>query len=95
MKCLKTLLAAIGDNGANLKVLKEAMQRKDRKGFVSMYITPNIEFGYIAMLTPETPNHPMQSYYLTNKGRDFEQSIVTVHALEMLKMKPNRQVILQ
>ena len=52
------------------KVLMEAMQRKDRKGFVSTYITPNIETGYIAMLYPETPNHPMQSYYLTNKGRE-------------------------
>ena len=69
LKRLKTLLAAIGENGANLKVLMEAMQRKDRKGFVSTYITPNIEAGYIAMLYPETPNHPMQSYYLTNKGR--------------------------
>ncbi|MBQ9286598.1 MAG: putative DNA binding domain-containing protein [Bacteroidaceae bacterium] len=69
-KRLKTLLTAIGENGANLKVLMEALQRKDRKGFVSTYITPNIEAGYIAMLYPETPNHPMQSYYLTNKGRE-------------------------
>ena len=58
------------ENGANLKVLMEALQRKDRKGFVSTYITPNIEAGYIAMLYPEIPNHPMQSYYLTNKGRE-------------------------
>ena len=70
LKRLKTLLAAIGENGANLKVLMEVMKRKDRKGFVSTYITPNIVLGYIAMLYPETPNHPMQSYYLTNKGRD-------------------------
>ena len=67
---LKSLLAAIGENGANLKVLMEALQRKDRKGFVSTYITPNIDAGYIAMLYPEIPNHPMQSYYLTNKGRE-------------------------
>lgn len=70
LKRLKTLLAVIGENGANLRVLMEALQRKDRKGFVSTYITPNIEAGYIAMLYPETPNHPMQSYYLTNKGRE-------------------------
>ena len=70
LKRLKTLLAAIGENGANLKVLMEVLRRKDRKGFVSTYITPNIEAGYIAMLYPETPNHPMQSYYLTNKGRE-------------------------
>ena len=49
----------------------ESMQRKDRKGFVSTYITPNIEMGYIAMLYPEAPNHPMQSYYLTKKGREL------------------------
>ena len=55
-KRLKTLLTAFGENGANLKVLMEAMQRKDRKGFVSTYITLNIESGYIAMLYPETPN---------------------------------------
>lgn len=70
LKGLRTLLSAIGENGASLKVLMEAMQRKDRKGFVSTYITPNIETGYIAMLYPETPHHPMQSYYLTNKGRE-------------------------
>lgn len=70
LKRLKTLLTAIGENGANLKVLMEVLQRKDRKGFVSTYITPNLEAGYIAMLYPETPNHPMQSYYLTNKGRE-------------------------
>ena len=38
--------------------------------YISTYITPNIEAGYIAMLYPEIPNHPMQSYYLTNKGRE-------------------------
>ena len=70
LKRLKTLLTAIGENGANLKELMETLQRRDRKGFVATYITPNIEAGYIAMLYPETPNHPMQSYYLTNKGRD-------------------------
>ena len=69
-KRLKALLSAIGESGANLKALMEAMQRKDRKGFVSTYITPNIESGYIAMLYPDTPNHPMQSYFLTNKGRE-------------------------
>ena len=75
LKRLKTILTAIGENGANLKVLMEALQRKDRKGFVSTYITPNIEAGYIAMLYSEIPNHPMQSYYLTNKGREDLNSL--------------------
>jgi len=70
-KCLKALLSAIGANGSNLRALMESMQRKDRKGFVSTYIVPNIEAGYVAMLYPEAPNHPMQSYYLTKKGREL------------------------
>ena len=45
------------------------MRLRDRKSFVNTYIAPNLAEGYIAMLYPETPNHPMQSYYLTNKGR--------------------------
>ena len=72
---LKALLSAIGTNGSNLRALMESMQRKDRKGFVSTYIVPNIEAGYIAMLYPEAPNHPMQSYYLTKKGRELLEQL--------------------
>ena len=74
-KRLKALLSSIGTNGSNLKTLMESMQRKDRKGFVSTYIVPNIEAGYIAMLYPEVPNHPMQSYYLTKKGRELLEQL--------------------
>ena len=74
-KRLKSLLSAIGANGSNLRALMESMQRKDRKGFVSTYIVPNIEAGYIAMLYPEAPNHPMQSYYLTKKGRELLEQL--------------------
>lgn len=74
-KRLKALLSAIGSKGVNIKTLMESLQRKDRKSFLSTYITPNIEAGYIAMLFPESPNHPMQSYYLTNKGRFFLEQL--------------------
>jgi ATP-dependent DNA helicase RecG len=49
----------------------EGMHLRDRKSFVNNYINPNLSEGFIAMLYPEIPNHPMQSYYLTNKGREF------------------------
>ena len=68
---LKEFLSIIGENGASLKKLMEYMNLKDRKNFVNNYINPNLTEGYIAMLYPETPNHPMQSYYLTNKGREL------------------------
>ena len=69
-KRLKKFLIAIGENGANLKTLMDNMDLRNRSSFVNTYITPNLAEGYIAMLYPEAPNHPMQSYYLTNKGRE-------------------------
>ena len=68
---LKAFLSIIGENGASLKMLMEGMHLRDRKSFVNNYINPNLAEGYIAMLYPEIPNHPMQSYYLTNKGREL------------------------
>jgi len=70
-KRLKKFLMAIGENGANLKTLMDDMDLRNRSSFVNTYIAPNLAEGYIAMLYPESPNHPMQSYYLTNKGREL------------------------
>ena len=67
----QTFLSIIGENGANLKMLMESMHLRDRKSFVNNYINPNLSEGYIAMLYPEIPNYPMQSYYLTKKGREL------------------------
>ena len=72
---LKTFLSSIGENGANLKLLMEGMHLRDRKSFVNNYINPNLSEGYIAMLYPEIPNHPMQSYYLTKKGRELLEQL--------------------
>ena len=68
---LKKFLSVVGEKGANLKTLMEEMNLRNRSSFVNAYITPNLAEGFIAMLYPESPNHPMQSYYLTNKGREF------------------------
>ena len=72
---LKAFLSIIGENGASLKTLIEGMHLRDRKSFVNNYINPNLAEGYIAMLYPEIPNHPMQSYYLTNKGRELLEQL--------------------
>ena len=72
---LKIFLSIIGENGASLKMLMEGMHLRDRKSFVNNYINPNLSEGFIAMLYPEIPNHPMQSYYLTNKGRKILEQL--------------------
>lgn len=67
----KKFLSVIGKNGSNLKALMDSMNLRNRSSFMNTYIAPNLAEGYIAMLYPESPNHPMQSYYLTNKGREL------------------------
>ena len=74
-KRLKKFLSVVGEKGANLKTLMEKMNLRNRSSFVNAYITPNLTEGHIAMLYPESPNHPMQSYYLTNKGREVLNSL--------------------
>ena len=74
-KRLKALLSFIGDNGANLKTLMDKMKLKSRISILNNYISPCLEEGYIAMLYPEKPNHPMQSYYLTQKGRELLEKL--------------------
>ncbi len=59
------------DLKASLKMLMDRMHLRDRQSFVNNYFNPNLSEGYIAMLYPEIPNHPMQSHYLTNKGREL------------------------
>ena len=69
------LFSLIGDKGANLKTLMDKMKLKHRQNFLNTYINPNVEEGNIAMLYPEKPNHPMQSYYLTQKGRELLEKL--------------------
>ena len=39
------------------------------------------------MLYPEAPNHPMQSYYLTNKGRDALNNLCAHGARNCVKIE--------
>lgn len=64
-------MLAVGENGANFKSLMDGMKLHNRSSFVNTYITPNLADGFIALLYPEAPDHPIQSYYLTNKGREL------------------------
>lgn len=75
VKRVKKFLSIVGENGTNLKTLMGGMGLRNRANFVNTYIAPNLAEGYIAMLYPEAPNHPMQSYYLTQKGREFFEGL--------------------
>ena len=55
--------------------MMDKMKLKSRISILNNYISPCLEEGYIAMLYPEKPNHPMQSYYLTQKGRELLEKL--------------------
>ena len=41
---------------------------KSGKSFISLYLNPAINEGYVSMLYPDSPRHPRQKYLLTVKG---------------------------
>lgn len=61
-------------NKRNLSPLELQLVTKDapksRPYFKKHYIDPAFELGLIAMLYPDTPKHPKQKYYLTEKGKE-------------------------
>lgn len=44
------------------------LELKERKSFISLYLNPAIDEGYVSMLYPDSPRHPRQKYLLTTKG---------------------------
>ena len=46
-----------------------ALQLKDRKNFLELYLSPAMKEGFVRMLYPESPHHPSQKYLLTAKGQ--------------------------
>jgi predicted HTH transcriptional regulator len=48
--------------------IQELLELRDRTNFVSNYLNPSLESGYIEMTIPEIPTHQEQRYRLTDKG---------------------------
>ena len=62
------LILAIGDVEMSVKEMLTALELKERKSFISLYLNPAIIEGYVSMLYPDSPRHPRQKYLLTVKG---------------------------
>ncbi len=48
--------------------LQEILGLKDRVNFITNYLNPTLELGYIEMTIPEIPTHQEQRYRLTSRG---------------------------
>lgn len=61
------------DESSTREELQEALELKGRDNFLKNYLYPAIEFGYVEMTYPNTPNHPGQRYRLTGKGFELKK----------------------
>ena len=62
------LILAIGVVEMSVKEMLTALELKEKKSFISLYLDPAINEGYVNMLYPDSPRHPHQKYLLTIKG---------------------------
>lgn len=62
------LILAIGVVEMSVKEMLNVLELKERKSFISLYLDPAINEGYVNMLYPDSPRHPHQKYLLTIKG---------------------------
>ncbi len=62
------LILAIGVVEMSVKEMLTALELKERKSFISLYLDPAINEGYVNMLYPDSPRHPHQKYLLTVNG---------------------------
>ena len=49
----------------------EQIGLKDKKNLLENYIYPAIELKLVEPLYPESPKHPKQKYFLTDKGKEL------------------------
>lgn len=67
--CIKMLVAVIGGAQLSVKSMMEGIGLKGRNNFLTTYLNPAIQEGYVSPLYPQTPRHPRQRYLLTAKGQ--------------------------
>ena len=65
------LVCTIGERRLSVRELLSEMKLKDRENFLTNYLAPAIEDGWVTLLYPDRPRHPRQKYLLTVKGLAF------------------------
>lgn len=62
------LVQVMGGEKLSIKEIMTAIGLKGRDNFLSLYLNPAIENGFVRLLYPDSPRHPRQKYLLTVKG---------------------------
>lgn len=65
---VSAIVKAIGTEQCSLIAILKKMDLKHRPTFITNYLTPAIQGGFVTLLYPNSPKHPRQRYLLTPKG---------------------------
>ena len=59
----------------NREEIQNRLELTDRKYFRVNYLNPAIEQGFVALTIPDKPTSSKQQYYLTDKGKEFLETL--------------------
>lgn len=62
------LILSMGQEQLSVKSIMDKMQLKGRDNFLNKYLNPALDSGFVTLLYPDSPRHPRQKYFLTEKG---------------------------
>ena len=65
---VQRLVNVMREDSCTIPIILKRLHLKGRSNVVMNYLKPAIEGGYVLRAYPETPNHPNQRYYLSEKG---------------------------
>lgn len=71
------LLVAIANDKVSMAHLRDILNINSRSYIHTDILTPAIVSGLVAREYPDSPNHPRQKYYLTEKGKMVLEQITT------------------
>lgn len=68
-------LLKVLDKDMNRQEIQEKLKLTDREHFRLHYLKTALESGFIEMTIPDKPNSRLQKYRLTEKGRQWKESL--------------------
>jgi fido (protein-threonine AMPylation protein) len=73
---IKKLIKVVGNNKLSIREILDAIGLKNRESFMDVYLNPAISEGFVRLLYPDKPRHPLQKYLLTAKGLALYKEII-------------------
>ncbi|GHV45442.1 ATP-dependent DNA helicase [Bacteroidia bacterium] len=72
---VERILLILDSRALSVKEMMQCLSLSGRDNFLTSYLQPALEQGFVAMKYPQSPNHPKQRYFLTEKGKKIMKNI--------------------